>query len=214
MLVDTVSAFCWTRARHAATAALGCPVHRGGPPSYHFAWWDAPQEATWRSRTPGGRYGRLIPRFGPLRCNPLWSMIPCHPLLSAGVPSAPSGGILSRQYRVHRGPCTPVVTLSLFLKSETLPRRTYPSPSGEFVNNPEISAGGQHQTRLVDPHQLSVTVCHYPAGASKWKPHRPSPVQRDQQKLGRRPAARLRHHPQPHPYLHHTDRTPRGRPLG
>ena len=67
---DTVSAFCWTRASHAATAALGCPVHRGGPPSYHFAWWDAPQEATWRSRTPGGRYGRLIPRFGPLRCTP------------------------------------------------------------------------------------------------------------------------------------------------
>ena len=26
------------------------------------------------------------------------------------------------------------------------------------------------QTRLVDPHQLSVTVCHYPAGASKWNP--------------------------------------------
>ena len=26
------------------------------------------------------------------------------------------------------------------------------------------------QTRLADPHQLSVTVCHYPAGASKWNP--------------------------------------------
>ena len=26
------------------------------------------------------------------------------------------------------------------------------------------------QTRLADPHQISVTVCHYPAGASKWNP--------------------------------------------
>ena len=26
------------------------------------------------------------------------------------------------------------------------------------------------QTRLVDPHRLKVTVCHYPAGASKWNP--------------------------------------------
>ena len=34
------------------------------------------------------------------------------------------------------------------LEIGTLPRRTYPSPSGEFVNNPEISAGGQHQGTL------------------------------------------------------------------
>ena len=56
-----------------ASCRYGClrlPCAPGGPPSYHFAWWDAPQEATWRSRTPGGRYGRLIPRFGPLRCTP------------------------------------------------------------------------------------------------------------------------------------------------
>ena len=26
------------------------------------------------------------------------------------------------------------------------------------------------QTRLVDPHRLKVTVCHYPGGASKWNP--------------------------------------------
>ena len=26
------------------------------------------------------------------------------------------------------------------------------------------------QTRLVDPYQLTITVCHYPAGASKWNP--------------------------------------------
>ena len=26
------------------------------------------------------------------------------------------------------------------------------------------------QTRLVDPHRISVTVCHYPSGASKWNP--------------------------------------------
>ena len=26
------------------------------------------------------------------------------------------------------------------------------------------------QTRLVDPYQLTVTVCHYPSGASKWNP--------------------------------------------
>ena len=26
------------------------------------------------------------------------------------------------------------------------------------------------QTRLVDPHQLTLTVCHYPSGASKWNP--------------------------------------------
>lgn len=26
------------------------------------------------------------------------------------------------------------------------------------------------QTRLADPHHLSVTVCHYPSGASKWNP--------------------------------------------
>ena len=26
------------------------------------------------------------------------------------------------------------------------------------------------QTRLVDPHHLKVTVCHYPSGASKWNP--------------------------------------------
>ena len=56
-----------------ASCRYGClrlPCAPGGLPSYHFAWWDAPQEATWRSRTPGGRYGRLIPRFGPLRCTP------------------------------------------------------------------------------------------------------------------------------------------------
>lgn len=26
------------------------------------------------------------------------------------------------------------------------------------------------QTRLADPHRISVTVCHYPSGASKWNP--------------------------------------------
>ena len=26
------------------------------------------------------------------------------------------------------------------------------------------------QTRLADPYQLTVTVCHYPSGASKWNP--------------------------------------------
>ena len=26
------------------------------------------------------------------------------------------------------------------------------------------------QTRLADPHQISITVCHYPSGASKWNP--------------------------------------------
>src|SRR5664279_4726622 len=26
------------------------------------------------------------------------------------------------------------------------------------------------QEKLVDPYQLSVTVCHYPTGASKWNP--------------------------------------------
>ena len=41
-------------------------------------------------------------------------MIPCHPLLS---PLRPSGGILS----TASGPCTPVVALSLFLKSEPCP---------------------------------------------------------------------------------------------
>ena len=71
-----------------ASCRYGClrlPCAPGGPPSYHFAWWDAPQEATWRSRTPGGRYGRLIPRFGPLRCTPV-----VHNSLRC-------------QYRVHRG---------------------------------------------------------------------------------------------------------------
>ena len=38
-------------------------------------------------------------------------------------------------------------------------------------NSPRVRAfKAALQTRLADPHQISVTVCHYPAGASKWNP--------------------------------------------
>ncbi len=38
-------------------------------------------------------------------------------------------------------------------------------------NSPRVRAfKAALQTRLADPHQISVTVCHYPSGASKWNP--------------------------------------------
>ena len=38
-------------------------------------------------------------------------------------------------------------------------------------NSPRVRAfKAALQTRLADPHQISVTLCHYPAGASKWNP--------------------------------------------
>ena len=43
------------------------------------------------------------------------------------------------------------------------------------------------------------------------EPHRPSPVQRDQQELGRPPAALLPDDPQPHPHHHHGHRVARDR---
>ena len=89
-----------------ASCRYGClrlPCAPGGPPSYHFAWWDAPQEATWRSRTPGGRYGRLIPRFGPLRCTPCGPQFPATRCYPRGSPPLPPGGSCRCQYRVHRG---------------------------------------------------------------------------------------------------------------
>ena len=73
---------------------------------------------TWRALRP------TDPQIRTSALHPLWSMIPCHPLLSAGVPSAPSapsGGILSLSVPGTSGPCTPVVALSLFLKSEPCP---------------------------------------------------------------------------------------------
>ena len=69
---------------------------------------------TWRALRP------TDPQIRTSALHPLWSMIPCH-LLSAGVPSAPSGGILSLSVPGTSGLCTPVVTLSLFLKSEPCP---------------------------------------------------------------------------------------------
>ena len=70
------------------------------------------------------------------------------------------------------------------------------------------------QTRLADPYQLTVTVCHYPSGASKWNPIDPSPVQRDQQELGWPSAAQLPDHPQPHPYHLHCHRATGARRVG
>jgi len=38
-------------------------------------------------------------------------------------------------------------------------------------NSPRVRAfKAALQTRLADPHKISVTVCHYPSGASKWNP--------------------------------------------
>lgn len=38
-------------------------------------------------------------------------------------------------------------------------------------NSPRVRAfKAALQTRLADPHQISITLCHYPAGASKWNP--------------------------------------------
>ena len=70
------------------------------------------------------------------------------------------------------------------------------------------------QTRLADPYQLTVTVCHYPQRRLQVEPHRPSPVQRDQQELGWPSAAQLPDHPQPHPYHLHCHRATGARRVG
>ena len=107
---------------------------------------------TWRALRP------TDPQIRTSALHPLWSMIPCHPLLSAGVPSAPSGGILSLSVPGTSGLCYAGRDPLSVLEIGTLPRRTYPSPSGEFVNNPEISAGGQHPPARPQATTLAVSL--------------------------------------------------------
>ena len=63
---------------------------------------------------------------------------PLSPLLYAGLRPLPPGRSCRCEYGVYVGAAYPRSWPG------TLPRQTYPPPSGEFVNNPEISSGGQH----------------------------------------------------------------------
>ena len=67
------------------------------------------------------------------------------------------------------------------------------------------------QTRLVDPYHLTVTVCHYPSGASKWNPIDHRLFSEISKNWAGHPAAQLPDHPQPHPYHHHGHRAARAR---
>ena len=75
-------------------------------------------------------------------------------------------------------------------------------------------SGGANSTRsrvwkhrlkkqLCDRHGLTVTVCHYPPGASKWNPIDPPALLPDHQAMGRGAPRQLRDSPALHP--HHDD---------
>jgi hypothetical protein len=76
----------------------------------------------------------------------------------------------------HETPDFAVDNLTRWWKSEGLERyggapELLVLADGGGSNNPRIRAFKYAlQTRLADPHRLSVTVCHYPSGASKWNP--------------------------------------------
>ena len=70
------------------------------------------------------------------------------------------------------------------------------------------------QTRLADPYQLTVTVCHYPSGASKWNPIDHRLFSEISKNWAGHPLRSYQTIPQPHPYHLHCHRATGARRVG